>query len=211
VVRHRWPGFAGLLLLLVIVGNACGGSVPEPSTRTGVAVVGDSLTVPISGALRQQLARAGWKDVRVDAAVGREIATSSLAPSGVAAVSDLKKRGFDPPAWIVALGTNDIAKTGDPNLMRTRIEQLVDAIGDRRVLWVNIWRSDSPALSERARQFNDVLASVAAERPNLDVDDWASEADGRPELFGPDKVHLNLRGDDERVKQLVDAAEDVWS
>jgi lysophospholipase L1-like esterase len=203
-------GLGGLLLLLVVVANACG-SEPAPSKQSGVAVVGDSLTVPISGALRQQLVKAGWKDVRVDAAVGREIATSGLVSSGVAAVVELKKQGFDPPAWIVALGTNDVATTGDPKVMRTRVEQLVDAIGDRRILWVNIWRADTPVLSERARQFNEVLASVASERSNVDVDDWAREADGRPELFGPDKVHLNLRGDDQRARQLAEAAEDAWS
>jgi lysophospholipase L1-like esterase len=179
--------------------------------RTGVAVVGDSLTVPISDSLRQQLQEAGWKDVRVDAAVGREISTPALAPSGLSAIAELKKGGFDPPGWIVALGTNDVATTGDPNVMRARIEQLLTTIGDHRVLWVNVWRSDTAALSERARQFNDVLASVASERPGVDVVDWAHEVDGRPELFGADKVHLNLRGDDERVKQLVDAALDVWS
>jgi hypothetical protein len=41
--------------------------------------------------------------------------------------------------------------------------------------------------------------------------DWAKTVKGHPELFGPDKIHLSLRGDDQRTKAIVAAAVDQWS
>src|SRR5215831_9507481 len=96
---------AVLLTVLVAVLVGCGSMESKKSTQSGVAVVGDSLTVPIAGALTKDLEKDGWKDVRVDAQVGRAMSSSALVPSGITAIKALKRKGFDPPEWIVALGT----------------------------------------------------------------------------------------------------------
>jgi len=181
------------------------------SVRSGVAVVGDSLTVPIASALTKDLKKDGWKDVRVDAEVGRAMSSSALVPSGITAIKGLKRKGFDPPAWIVALGTNDVSVTGDQRELRAWIEQLLATIGPHQVIWVNLWRTDTPAFEQRAQRFNALLAQVASDHDNVRVLDWAKTVEGHPEFFGPDKIHLSLRGDDQRTKAIVDAAVDQWS
>ncbi len=173
-------------------------------------MVGDSLTAPIAGVLTQRLEQAGWHDVRVDGVPGRVIPASAPPPrSGVAAVMGLKASGFDPPGWIVALGTNDVSESGDADALRARIGELLAAIGPHQVLWVNVWRGDTPEAERRALRFNAVLEDVASRRENLHILDWARTAERRPELFGPDKVHFNSRGDAERVREMVDGAVDA--
>jgi lysophospholipase L1-like esterase len=203
---------AVLVALLVASGASCDRARPAASLRAGVAVVGDSLTAPIASSLAARMKRAGWYQVEVDAFPGRQI-PSSLGPplSGVRAVRALEARGFNPPAWIVALGTNDVLVTGDPAAMRTRIEEMLSAIGPRRVLWVNIWRTDTPEFMARALKFNLVLDDVASRHANFDVLDWAATARADPEVFGPDKVHLSRRGQAERVNRVVKGALAVWS
>src|SRR6266540_3320557 len=129
----------------------------------------------------------------------------------LAAVRALEARGFNPPAWIVALGTNDVLVTGDPAAMRTRIEEMLSAIGARRVLWLNIWRTDTPEFMARALKFDRVLDDVASRHANFDVLDWATTARADPKVFGSDNVHLSRRGETERVNRVVKGALAVWS
>jgi hypothetical protein len=201
-----------LVALVVASGSFCGRKEPAPSLRAGVAVVGDSLTAPIRDSLVRRLKHAGWLQVRVDAFPGRQIPSSMGPPlSGVRAVRGLEAAGFDPPAWIVALGTNDVLATADPAAMRARIEEMLRAIGPRRVLWVNIWRTDQAELMARAERFDVVLADEASRTSNLDVLDWAQTARDDPHVFGPDKVHLSRKGETARVNRIVAGALAVWS
>jgi len=109
----------------------------------------------------------------------------------VRALRALRVKGFEPDCAVVALGTNDVMISADPNRYTAWIGEMLDELGEIPVLWVNVAFQKQVA---RARAFNEVLVAMQATRPRLAVADWFTAAEPHPEWLGPDRLHLRRAG-----------------
>jgi lysophospholipase L1-like esterase len=149
-------------------------------------VVGDSIAHDARRPLKNQLGGDG----RIFARPGESIREQFDALRRFVATSTP-----DAPAFI-NLGTNDVFRG---NRGARAIRQALDILGDRPINWVNVrthgvngfygrdWR-------QRATAFNQRLAQIAGNRPNVNVIDWASESRGHRDWFRPDGLHPNANG-----------------
>ena len=178
-------------------------AAPEPPARPVVAVIGDSLAYSVASELDGRLRAAGTEPV-LDVAPGRRIPTWGLEGQitpGLDVVRSL--RSLQPDAWVVQLGTNDVAyEPLDQSRYAFWIIALLEAAGpDAPVVWVNVHRADRPA---EAAAFDAVLALLDAERPQLRVADWAAVAATEP-VLAPDGVHLAPEGGGRFAGVIADA------
>jgi hypothetical protein len=159
-----------------------------------VAIIGDSSSAGFLSGLNTQLTKAGVGPYRYDIKGSRRITKSWLKyDSGVRVVEKMKASGFDPPAWVVALGSNDFYFFRR-NLLSptTEISTLLDLIGpDKQVAWFTIWTKRA---GKYHSTFNEQLLALAAQRPNLIVRDWASIAIKNPKWLMADGAHLRMPG-----------------
>ncbi len=159
-------------------------TVSRPPLGTKVAIVGDSLTVGVRSRITPFAARYGF-DAKIDAQNGRDIE---------AGVSPLKKIVAGRDLVVVALGTND-ARTGlTAAEADQRIDDLMQQVAGKPVLWINVYRADTKATMAAAELFDQQLAAAASRYANLTVLDWSSYIKSRPELMGGDHIHLTSDG-----------------
>jgi hypothetical protein len=184
----------------------------EPPAPSGpvVAVVGDSLAFSAALQLDPAWTAAGFTP-RSAVAPGRQIPVIGLdgqISSGLDAIRSLKESG-QPALWVVQLGTNDIFfEPFDGDRYAELVTVVLDEIGPGvPVVWVDVWRADRPAQSQR---FNDVLKVISAQRPQLHLADWVRVARTEP-VLRPDGVHLNELGVERFTRTLVDAAIVVYA
>jgi hypothetical protein len=194
-------GSVAVVVALVVAAS----SLAEPTASqarqarpacAAIAQIGDSLTVPIAGALRAAYHRLGWGDVRVDAHGGRAIIERlSGDVNGLSVVARLRESGFH-GCWVVALGTNDAANVaiGAVPGARTRIERMLDAIGNEPVLWVDVALVNNKGAYTRAAAgaFNTALRARVSGHSKARVFAWSTVV--QRSWFGPDGVHYTSRG-----------------
>jgi lysophospholipase L1-like esterase len=110
---------------------------------------------------------------------------------------------------VIALGTNDAVVPEDVRDFPSRVEQLLQAIGDVPVVWVT--HTEAGAGREPANEVlvNDVIRALPAQHPNVTVLDLAPLLAARPDLLGPDKLHYGTEGKKWFAQQLADAASEV--
>ena len=111
---------------------------------------------------------------------------------------------YKPRLVIVYAGDNDLAEGATPADVLTSFKRFVDAVHrelpETRIAYLSIKPSPlRAALLAQARDTNKLIQTYSATVPNLDYIDIYSkmvDADGRPrpELFGPDMLHLNRAG-----------------
>lgn len=106
-----------------------------------------------------------------------------------------------PSAWVVDLGINDTVEPGAPTRRGyahygSKIDWLMHLLGSTRVLWTNLPCKIEPTNRRvGCNQVNDALAQAVARHRNLEVLDWASEADQHPGYLGaPNGIHLTPAG-----------------
>jgi peptidoglycan/LPS O-acetylase OafA/YrhL len=145
-----------------------------PATTVGSSTAwGDSVLLGASWALKEAI-----PGVVVNAVVGRQ---AGALPYGVA---ELRRAGL--------LGQTVIIHVGDNGLfLRSSLDDALNALADRkRVVIVTIAvprRWEDPT--------NDLLRSIAAAHPkNVVIADWHKAAQGHPEYFVSDGVHLTIPG-----------------
>lgn len=174
-----------------------------------LAIVGDSLTIGYWGGLDDALRAAGFGPFRMEArSARRTIVPIDGSTSGIDAVRHVRNDGFDARVWVVALGTNDVNPTsGKPGEPDRTILAMLDEIGPGHVVvWVNVHAGRSSA---NAAAFNARLAAIAAERPGMQVADWASLAAAHPEWMREDGVHNTAQGAVQRNRFV--AAQALWA
>ncbi len=172
-----------------LVGAAVVAPLPAAPTsaRSGVFVVGDSLTVGAlaPGGLRAKFAGVGY-DLTVQARTGRGLEWGLSVLRGA--------RGSLPSTVVVALGTNDVASGRSSRTFGALVDQVMATVGpNRRVVWVNLDLDDTAWASQEAR-FNRVLRERDAHYANLAVADWDGYLDGHRGWLAADHIHLNARG-----------------
>ena len=137
---------------------------------TEIDAYGDSIMVGSLGALRYY-----FDGIRIDAKSNRRW-SDGLAQ--VKAQADGNRR-----AVVLAFGTN-----WGVDADQTRAT--LDVLGpDRMVVLVNIMGPMS-----RIEKDNETLAAIAAERPNVEVADWASAVRAHPDQLQSDRIHPSLTG-----------------
>jgi lysophospholipase L1-like esterase len=207
---------AGALLAALLVSAAPSGraaalpasyvvdTVPRPAG--GVAIVGDSLTVSFLSGLPNVLRFAGFGPFQIEARSARRTVVSIKgSTSGIDGVRHIRASGFDPPLWVIALGTNDANLTArSPGATDMTIVAMLNEIGPgHRVVWVNTFAARSTA---NARAFNDRLQAIAATRSNLTVADWYSFAAAHRSWIREDGVHPTMTGAVQRNAFVVQQA-----
>jgi lysophospholipase L1-like esterase len=169
-----------------------------------VMLIGDSTCGGYIGGLHSELVARSVGPFRYDIQGSRSITrASSKYPSGLAAVSAARADGFDPKAFVVALGANDlwfVARRA--SVASTMIDALLAEIGaDRTVVFLTTY-STRPSAAPR---FNAALVKATATWPHLHVLDWAAVAAPHRQWHTADGVHFTPQGAVARDHYLVDA------
>ena len=194
-------------------GPAPTGSVEVIDTEAHTMVmVGDSITQGSTDAVTYTLAASGLTDVIIDGVPSRRIqvgaGTTEDPESGIDSITRLLRAGVDPDVWVIALGTNDIAKYESDddyaNLISSVVAMLPD---DVPLVWVNAFRGDYP---DESRQFDAVLADTLRDRDRTVVVDWASVASAPDQhVLRDDDVHPNPEGRAEFARLVASGIADV--
>lgn len=154
---------------------------------SSVLVIGDSLAVGLRPYLAQELGT----DVAWDAKSGR------TTPQGMVALRAALKI-VQPRTVVVSLGTND---GSSPARFQSRLSRTLKTIGDRCVVWTNIYR---PARKGPYAALNGVLVAEAARVRRLHLVDWLG-AVRRQVVTLPDGLHPDPAGFEYRSKLIADA------
>ena len=154
-----------------------------------IVMIGDSITVGSTDALKDRYAQAGYDDVLIEAQGGKRIATStSDNPSGVKVANFITggDDDHDGELWVVALGTNDINQYGSPDQLAAAVNEMLNAVpGDVPLVWVDTYYRDEP---DGAALVNTVVADRLARRGNAVMASWNAMAGGDG-VVSQDGVH----------------------
>ncbi|MGA0144143.1 MAG: GDSL-type esterase/lipase family protein [Ilumatobacteraceae bacterium] len=207
-----------LLTVAVCLTVAAGISTPfTPNTGPSLLILGDSITWGTEYFAKSQKLIAAdeqWANIVIDGQYSRRVAfptpNASTKYSGVKTFKKLSDGGLRADAVIVALGSNDVAIETKAAVYELIIRDLMSTIGDVPVTWLTVNRRDTPAIAKRSILFNQVLARLAPEYPNLVLEDWYSTIAKRSKWMAWDKVHLTPRGYKARAKLHQRLARDLF-
>lgn len=156
-------------------------STGDLGSTTGVWVTGDSVILGVRAKLERQVHIS-----LINARVGRQ-APELLAAMGVDQISV-------PESPIVFnLGNNN-------KLSLETVSEIFETVKNQpQIVVVNTavprsWRDEN----------NKIIATVAANYPNVKLVDWNKISEGKPQLFAPDGVHLSPLGSDAYVAAILD-------
>lgn len=196
------------LAVAVCLTVAAGISTPfTPNTGPSLLILGDSITWGTEYFAKSQKLIAAdeqWANIVIDGQYSRRVAfptpNASTKYSGVKTFKKLSDAGLQADAVIVALGSNDVAIETKEAVYELIIRDLMTTIGNVPVTWLTVNRRDTPAIAKRSIVFNQVLARLAPEYPNLVLEDWYSTIAKRSKWMAWDKVHLTPTGYQARAK-----------
>lgn len=169
-------------------------------------IIGDSLTAGCRAGMADALAARGLNRCVIDGVKGRHTTLPNLlVVGGAPLIRYMRQLGVTAPAWVVALGTNDLWLMRDRDLdAYAHIRAVLRLLPDATVVWPTlIYRV--PEWQGWADRWNAALRDLTAEWPGLRVVEWEREARDHPEWFD-DKVHHTAAGWVARQAMLVDAA-----
>ena len=215
MIGKRFAAACCAVVLVISFGQASGSSAAT-GQRT-LLVLGDSLTWGTAykgfGNVVPQLQALGtFEKVIVDGVHARNISgPARTSRNGVKTYKEYIKKGMVPDAVIVALGSNDLQQSPKASFYLREIRELLKLIGPRPVVWVNVFRSDSPSYPKRSATFNEALLDATSEFPNLTILDWSTELTANPKWLAFDKLHLQPIGYRARATMYVQAASELWN
>jgi len=153
-------------------------------------MVGDSITFMSREPLGEAFEELGLDVVAIDAQVGRRltVGTRQLYP-GVDVVQVMAATQ-EPDLWVVALGTNDIAKYDAEGYAEQIRMLLADVPDGAPLVWVDTWHRDE---LDATVEYNEVLREVLDDRDDTVVVDWFSHGDD-PGVITGDGVHPTPNG-----------------
>ena len=100
----------------------------------------------------------------------------------------------DPDVVVVGLGTNDTGNPNDIERFPARLDRMMQALGDRPVIWIT-HVDDRPAAPASAGRAINAAIRVAPERwPNLTVLDFTVDIASDPTILSADNVHFSPSG-----------------
>lgn len=143
--------------------------VQEVVKNLKIVGVGDSIMELTVNNLYQQFPN-GYFDAKVN----------RTEKQAIDVINDIKKKGILGDVILLNVGTNG-------NCPSSCKDQLMQAIGDRKVFWVNATNPDYDT-------FNSSLKETASKYSNIHIIDWISVANAHPEYLIKDKVHPSVSG-----------------
>ena len=150
---------------------------PLGASSKRVLAIGDTLGMGTDSALK--------KNLKTYTVISRNSA-GKTTDAGIIELQALKNQGPLPGTVIVSLGSNDATTVG----FKSKVERALAIVGDQRhLIWANISRPDNYHGGEPASNFNDILASVAKDHPNMTVLDWNKIVDDKTVKLSHDKIH----------------------
>lgn len=197
----------------VTAASASSAKAASAASCTNVGHIGDSTSVPIISALKSEYKAQGYATASVTAGNGRSVTgPGSSSLTGLQSVAKIREDGLS-HCWVIALGTNDTASVRSEEQRRSRITQMMKAIGDEPVMWVNVWMDHSPNAEthstytkERALAWNATLESMQSQYANMSIYDWAPVVRANPSWLTGDKIHYNTNGGKQRARLIAAAA-----
>lgn len=175
--------------------------------------IGDSVSARFSERFPGAAAKAGLGPFRIDIQVGRSVSRNGFGwgRNAVRSVRYARSKGFEPSAVVVALGWVDIiAWSNNPRPIRTPeatvglIEPLLDEIGpDVSVTILDLLGTRYKRTL--AHPFNDGLAVLQEQRPNLTIAAWSKHAAGHSSWIQGDGYHMTRTGALRRQAFIVNA------
>jgi len=177
--------------------------------RGAIALIGDSLSFSHWAGLPEEFEQERWGPFQLEARSGRFTTTTTPeATSGVDAVRRLRAGGFDPPIWIIALGTNDMSVTSAvPGATAALIDTMMSEIGPgRRVVWVDVYKRYSKGATAA---FNNELTAATGRHPGLTIANWHGLVAANLDWLTDDGVHLTLEGSRQRNRFVARAAAEL--
>jgi len=209
-MKNRFLRLRNIIFLFAVVCITIGAGISTPFTPNNgpsLLILGDSITWGteyFAKSMKLIEADAQWKTIVIDGQYSRRVAfptpNASTKYSGVKTFKKLSDAGLKADAVIVALGSNDVAIETKEQVYELIIRDLMTTIGDVPVTWLTVNRRDTPAIAKRSVLFNQVLARLAPEYPNLVLEDWYSSIAKRSKWMAWDKVHLTPTGYQARAK-----------
>ena len=215
LIRKRIAAAFCAVVVVVGLGQASGSSAATEQ-RT-LLVLGDSLTwgtayKGFGNVLPQLKALGTFEKVIVDGVHARNISgPTRTSRNGVKTYKQYIRKGMVPDAVIVALGSNDLQQSPKASFYLREIRELLTLIGPRPVVWVNVYRTDSPSYPKRSATFNEALLDATSDFPNLTILDWSTELIANPRWLAFDKLHLQPIGYRARATMYVQAASELWN
>ena len=215
LIRKRIAAAFCAVVVVVGLGQASGSSAATEQ-RT-LLVLGDSLTWGTAykgfGNVVPQLKALGtFEKVIVDGVHARNISgPARTSRNGVKTYKQYIRKGMVPDAVIVALGSNDLQQSPKASFYLREIRELLTLIGPRPVVWVNVYRTDSPSYPKRSATFNEALLDATSDFSNLTILDWSTELIANPRWLAFDKLHLQPIGYRARATMYVQAASELWN
>ena len=215
LIRKRIAAAFCAVVVVVGLGQASGSSAATEQ-RT-LLVLGDSLTWGTAyrgfGNVLPQLKALGtFEKVIVDGVHARNISgPARTSRNGVKTYKQYIRKGMVPDAVIVALGSNDLQQSPKASFYLREIRELLTLIGPRPVVWVNVYRTDSPSYPKRSATFNEALLDATSDFPNLTILDWSTELIANPRWLAFYKLHLQPIGYRARAAMYVQAAGELWN
>lgn len=188
---------------------------PVPGPRGAVSVIGDSVMLGsvvegngLGPSVSQMLTERGWGPVKSVAGVGLQagLMVPSTNPGANMSrwVLDRRFEGWDPPTYMVVLGSNDVGNcNNEPDCAERDITLLVDAIGSDREIW---WSMITGPTQLAADVWNGALRKVAATHPGLRLWDWPAAQAASAIQLRADRVHVVSNA--EYVRKSVLMADD---
>jgi peptidoglycan/LPS O-acetylase OafA/YrhL len=192
-----------------------------PATQTScrsVVYIGDSTSegeissnyIPKEpNRLPAQLADVGVESTKIYISGARAIVeTFEGQPSAHDVAQQLIADGVH-ACWILALGTNDTATVmtnASPVDQSARIAEMMTAIGDQPVMWVDVVSLLAPGQPYSASDmqlWNQALLAACPTYPSMRVFDWAGLA--QREWFIDDGIHYTTPGYVERTRLIAQA------
>ena len=215
LIRKRIAAACCAVVVVVGFGQA---SVSSAATeQRTLLVLGDSLTwgtayKGFGNVLPQLKALGTFEKVIVDGVHARNISgPARTSRNGVKTYKQYIRKGMVPDAVIVALGSNDLQQSPKASFYLREIRELLTLIGPRPVVWVNVYRTDSPSYPKRSATFNEALLDATSDFSNLTILDWSTELIANPRWLAFDKLHLQPIGYRARATMYVQAASELWN
>jgi lysophospholipase L1-like esterase len=107
---------------------------------------------------------------------------------------------------VVALGTNDTTTRDGVEQFAARLDEMMQAIGDRPVVWVTHVDPRPGQVSDGAASVNAVIRAAPARWPNLTVLDRTPELTDDPSLLRDDRLHFTPAGMTAFAQEIAAAA-----
>lgn len=185
IATRAVPGVVVAALALL----AAAPSPAEPSAKTRVTVIGDSITASFDyvPAARRYLGKG--LDLRSDAVVCRRLVAASCVfqgatPATALAVIGVQGRALG-PVVVIEVGYNDWTAVYDVD----RVMRALKAAGVRTAIWVTLRETTSNYAEVNARIRN----AARHWQESLVVADWNAYSRGKP-WFREDGLHLTVSG-----------------